>query len=38
MTATTDTRLTLTTRIRRLFRQLRGGQDAIFRYDREFRA
>jgi hypothetical protein len=34
----TKTRTTLIARIRNWLRQLRGGQDAMFRYDREFQA
>jgi hypothetical protein len=38
MTAAATTKHTLTSRIRRLLRELRGGNNAMFRYDREFRA
>jgi hypothetical protein len=34
----TQTRPTLIAKIRHWLRQLRGGQDAMFRYDREFQA
>jgi hypothetical protein len=38
MTTTTTTKITLLSKLRRLLRELARGQDAIFRYDREFRA
>ena len=34
----TQTKTTLIAKIRNWLRQLHGGQDAMFRYDREFRA
>jgi hypothetical protein len=34
----TQTKATLIAKIRNWLRQLRGGQDAMFRYDREFQA
>jgi hypothetical protein len=34
----TKTQTTLIAKIRNWLRQLRGGQDAMFRYDREFQA
>jgi hypothetical protein len=34
----TQTQTTLIAKIRNWLRQLRGGQDAMFRYDREFQA
>ena len=34
----TKTKTTLIAKIRNLLRQLRGGQNAMFRYDREFQA
>jgi hypothetical protein len=33
-----QTQTTLIAKIRNWLRQLRGGQDAMFRYDREFQA
>jgi hypothetical protein len=38
MATTTNNKITLISKIRRLLRELKGGQDAIFNYDREFRA
>jgi hypothetical protein len=38
MTPTTKNKITLFSKIRQLLRELKGGQNAIFRYDREFRA
>ena len=37
-TTATQTQTTLIAKIRDWLRQLRGGQDAMFRYDREFGA
>jgi hypothetical protein len=37
-TATQTQTQTLIAKIRNWLRQLRGGQDAMFRYDREFQA
>ncbi len=37
-TTATHTQMTLIAKIRNWLRQLRGGQDAMFRYDREFQA
>jgi hypothetical protein len=37
-TTTTKNKVTLISRIRHLLRELKGGQNAIFSYDREFRA
>ena len=34
----TQTQASLIAKIRNWLRQLRGGQDAMFRYDREFQA
>jgi hypothetical protein len=34
----TQTQTTVVAKIRNWLRQLRGGQDAMFRYDREFQA
>jgi hypothetical protein len=34
----TQTQTNLIAKIRNWLRQLRGGQDAMFRYDREFQA
>jgi uncharacterized protein YjiS (DUF1127 family) len=34
----TKTQASLIAKIRNWLRQLRGGQDAMFRYDREFQA
>jgi hypothetical protein len=34
----TKTQTTLIAKIRNWLRQMRGGQDAMFRYDREFQA
>jgi hypothetical protein len=36
--AQTQTETTVITKIRNWLRQLRGGHDAMFRYDREFQA
>jgi len=36
MTTTAKTKTTLMSKIRRALRELKGGQDAIFGYDREF--
>ena len=38
MTATAKTKNPLISKIRRALRELMSGQDAIFGYDREFRA
>ena len=38
MIRTTKNKITLFAKIRQLLRELKGGQNAIFRYDREFRA
>lgn len=35
-TAKTNTKTTLMSKIRRALRELKNGQDAIFRYDRTF--
>ena len=37
-TTATQTQTTLIAKMRNWLRQLRGGQDAMFRYDREFQA
>jgi hypothetical protein len=38
MTRTTKNKISLFAKIRQLLRELKSGQNAIFRYDREFRA
>jgi hypothetical protein len=35
---TNKTRTSITSKIRRALREMQSGQDAIFSYDREFRA
>ena len=38
MTTTAQNKTTVVSKIRRALRQMQRGQDAIFTYDREFRA